>query len=249
MPKGQNTATKGFAKDLFTKEAGAEEVKPAEGFVSENEPKNREMRKKYMVGIGMTEEAVLRLDKQGAILVFEQKEAFMDLSDETVAALSRENRFRFESAKEFHNAWRGNEHAEIVEKFQVDPNMQGSAMDKLQMKGPPDMVTRWVAPYNVEKYASMGYKILSPDEVKTFLGSKGGHHEIGKLGQTELVAMGIPKELYDRRQNKKVEQNNEKAGAWQTSGLSELNRSGAQGFVASENDKRPWHTLEGGGSE
>ena len=50
MPKGQNTATKGFAKDLFTKEAGAEEMKPVEGFVSENEPKNREMRKKYMVG-------------------------------------------------------------------------------------------------------------------------------------------------------------------------------------------------------
>ncbi len=236
MPKGQRTITNGFGQRTFP---GASEQS-----VSENEPKKQTLTKKYIIGSSYDVETIVRLDKEGAILVFEQKEAFIQLDDAVVANFSRENRLNYELAKEFHDAWRGDEHAKLVQEFQVNPAMMGSAMDKLRVEGPEDLTVRWVAPYKVEKYRGLGYKVLSADEVKTFLGATGGHHEVGRLGQTELVAMGIPKELYEKRQKAKVQENMEKAGMWKTAGLAEITQAGGQGFIESEKEVRQdWHEL------
>lgn len=245
MPKGKRTATDNFGKDLFTVEAGSSEPKQAEGFASKNETKNRDVAKKYIVGSGYDVETIVRLDRSGAILVFEQKEAFIQLDDAVVGGFSAINKLNYEIAKQFHDAWRGDEHAKLVEEFQVNPNMQGSATDKLTAEGPKDMVVRWTAPYLVEKRRAKGYKVLSADEAKSFLGATGGHHEIGRLGQTELVLMGIPKELYEARQKEKTRDNLEKAGLWQSSGLADINRNGGQGFVDTETGgkRRDWHEI------
>lgn len=192
---------------------------------------------KYIIGLGIDPETVLRLDSNGDILNFEMKEGFLELSDTVLSKLSRENRTRYEIAKEFHDSWRGDEHAKLVEEFKVDPMAKGSATDKLSLKVQEDMDYYWAAPYNIEAYRAKGWHIASPDEAKTFLGPKGGHHEVGALGQTELVLMLRPKEISERNEKRKVEENEQKAGMWRENGLAQI---GEGGFDASGDDRRNW---------
>lgn len=235
MPRGVRTVTNGFEKANF----GEETTSPAQG-APENGTINVNLSKKYIVGTGVDPENIIRFDREGIVLVFEQTDKFLPLSEGVLESLSRENRLRYSMAKEFHDAWRGDEHAKLVESFKVDRQMMGSARDKLKIKGSPDMEIRWARPDNVERYRAKGYKVLSADEAESFLGPKDGHHEVGRLGDTQLVAMGIPKAVFDQRAKEKAKKNVERAGAWKVSGLQEVNRSGAQGFVATDDDRRRW---------
>lgn len=237
--------TKAPAKvgDLFTVEAGSAEGHVAAGFAgSKNGPINGGLAEKVRITVGMNPETVVQLDKQGKFLLFEQKEQFIQLPDAVVSGLNRDNRLRYEMAKDFHDAWRGDEHAELVEAFQVNKQLSGSASDRLQKEDPEGMVTRWARPGNIERYRAMGYKVLDADEVKTYLGPTGTHHEVGSLGQTELVLMGIPKPLFDKRMAAKTQRNNELAGSWR----SVDRNSGAGEFVAEDDDrKHGWSEIKG----
>ncbi|HPS89178.1 MAG TPA: hypothetical protein PLC35_04285 [Methanosarcina vacuolata] len=208
--------------------------------VSENKTITTNSKKQYIIGIGIDPETVLRLDADGNILNFEMKDKFLALSDAVIAKLSRENRVRYEISKEFHDSWRGDEHEKLVEEFKVDPTAKGSAQEKLTAEAPKGMRLRWVAPHNIERYRGMGGKVASPDEVKSFLGPKGGHHEGVALGQTEWVAMLFPEEISKAREERKVAGNEEKAGFWQKSGVNEL---GETGFDASKEDRRSWSEI------
>lgn len=209
-----------------------------------NVPVSENVVGKQIIGIDTNVENVVRFDKEGAVLVFEYTDRFLQLDQSVVDGLSRENKLRYSMAKELHDAWRGDEHAKLVEQFQVDRNLVGSARDKLKIKGAEGMHVRWARPDMIETYRARGYKILGADEAKSFLGPKAGHHEVGKLGQTELVAMGIPQEIYDKRMQEAARKNVEKAGAWKSAGVGDINRTGAQGFVATDDDKRRWTETE-----
>ena len=242
MGRGVRTVTQGYGKSIFD----VPDVKP----VVQNEPEKRNISRKHIVGTGVDEESIIRLDRNGDVLVFEQTDKFLPLSDGTLAVLTRENKLRYTMAKEFHDAWRGDEHSALVEKFQVDRQMVGSATDKLKIQGPDDMEIRWRRPDEIESARAEGWKVLDSDEAKSYLGPKGGHHEIGKLGQTELVAVGIPKAIFDKRDQERVRRRNEQAGAWRSQGLNEINRQGGKGFVAVDSDKRQWsETLPDGSGE
>ena len=241
MPRGVRTTTEGFGKDVF-----GEDTLEKDPVRTENVPISKEMSSKYWVQTGMSEEDVVRLDKAGNVLMFEVKEKFLPLSDAVVGLLSRENKTRYTIAKEFHDAWRGDEHAELVEKFQVDRSMSGSAGDKLTANVSRDLKEYWARPEKIETYRAKGWKIASADEAKSFLGPKGGHHEVGKLGQTELVLMVKPKKLWEKDQQKKIQKAKEMAGAWKQ-GASEIARAGGQGFVATEDDRQHrWVDMPGG---
>ena len=235
MPRGVRTATNGFEKDVFGQGEG-----PKGTEAPENVTINVNLSKKAIIGTGIDPENVLRWDREGIVLVFEQTDKFLPLSEGVLGSLSRENRLRYSMSKEFHDAWRGDEHAKLVEQFKVDKNMTGSARDKLTIEGSPDMHIRWCAPYNIEKYRGLGYKVLGADEATSFLGAKDGHHEVGKLGQTELVAMGIPKVQYEKMVKKTTAEADRRAGLWKTAGVAEVSKSGAQGFVATDDDRRRW---------
>lgn len=234
MGRGVRTITNGFGADVGSGGGTAPRVVPENGTIKVN------LTKKAIVGTGMDPENIIRLDKDGVVLVFEQTDKFMPLSDGTLEALSRENRLRFSMAKEFHDAWRGDEHAKLVEEFKVDRQMTGSATDKMQIEGQKGMHVRWCSPNNIEKYRGLGYRIVATDEANSYLGPKGGHHEIGNLGQTELVAMEIPEERYVQLRRKSSAEMEKKAGMWKTAGLNEVNLSGAAGFVATDDDRRRW---------
>jgi len=195
--------------------------------------KSVKVSKKVIIDASMTIDDVLALDADGVDLIFEQKEKFLVLDTKTASELSSLNRTRYSMAKDFHDTWRGDEHAEFMAKFQVDKQMSGSATDKLTV-AETDLKTRWVLPSKVAERRTQGYKILSADEADSYLGPTSGHHEISHLGQTELVLMGIPKELYAQRQAAKVVKNNELAGAFQGSALSEMRQAGGQPFKPSD---------------
>lgn len=235
MPRGVRTTTNGFEKANF----GEETTSPAQG-APENGTINVNLSKKYIVGTGVDPENIIRFDREGIVLVFEQTDKFLPLSEGVLESLSRENRLRYSMAKEFHDAWRGDEHAKLVESFKVDKNMTGSARNKMEIQGAPDMHIHWVRPDKIEATRARGYKVLGADEAISFLGPKDGHHEIGKLGDTQLVAMGIPKATYEQRQREQVKKNTDRAGMWKTAGLAEVSKSGAPGFVATDDDRRRW---------
>jgi hypothetical protein len=192
--------------------------------------------KKYIIDAGMPVETMIQLDASGAVLVFETTTRFIALPEEIIGQLSSENRLRYAHAKEFHDTWRGEEHDELVNELQVGKQFSGSASEKLSFTAPKNMVVRWTRKDRVPGRTAKGWRVLGADEITSFLGPTGSHHEIGQLGQTELVAMGIPKEIYDKSQKAKVRRNIQMAGSWETSGLSELQRAGGNPFVANDDD-------------
>ena len=232
MPKGVRTTTDGFAKAVFG-EAGA----PVGADGTENVTIKPQMAKRVQVKVGTSVEDVLRWDSEGAILLFESKDEFLPMDDAAVKALSRENKTRYAIAKEFHDAWRGDAHAKLVEEFKVDKQMIGSPTDKLKAEVDRGLEHYWARPDKIESYRAKGWKIADADEARSFLGPKGGHHEVGKLGETQLVLMVIPKELRDRQVKEVTRKSLEQAGAWKGY-ANEMDRSGGQAFVASEDDRR-----------
>ncbi|DBA35019.1 TPA_asm: hypothetical protein vir526_00054 [Caudoviricetes sp. vir526] len=200
--------------------------------------KTPNLAKKVVVGTGFDVASIVELDQKGVKLLFEQTSDFLPLADAVVKQLSKENALRYNLAKEFHESWRGEKIAELSRSLSVDRQVMGSAMQKLSLKAPKDVVTRWVREDMVPSMIAQGYKRLTPDMAESFLGPTEGHFEISSMGKTELVAMYLPKKIWEERQKAKVEKNNKLAGAWKKSGKSAL--SGVGGFTEDEKLDAPW---------
>jgi len=180
----------------------------------------------------MNKETVLDLDSKGVELYFDQKEDFLVLDETTIRALSQANRIRYSSARQFHENWRGQKDADFVEAFQVDREFVGSDFDKLNdISVRAGIQHRWARPDRVADYLLKGYHIMQPDEATTFLGAKGSRHEVSHNGKTELVLMGVDKNIFKKRQAEKVERNKNRAVAWKNSGVEQLNAGGSSGFI------------------
>lgn len=196
-------------------------------------------------------EVVIKSDSEGVDLLFDQKDEFLMLEEGVVRALSRENRVRYSSARQFHDTWRGQQDVEFSEAFSVDKEFVGKASDKLNDREVRSGIrARWTRPDMVSKRTAQGYKILSSDEARTYLGPKGSHHEISKNGKTELVLMGVTEDIYQKRQKEKQERNVQLSTAWKRSGVQQLTEKGGRAFVESERDESyRWNDLSNGGSE
>lgn len=205
----------------------------------ENGMKSPESQKTLVVNSSTPMEIVLKSDAEGVELLFDQKELFLVLPEDVVRALNRGNRARYATARQFHDNWRGQQDVEFADAFVVDKEFVGKASTKLNdMTVRDGLVTRWARPDRVGHYAAKGYKIMSPDEAKTYLGPKGSHHEISKNGKTELVLMGVPQTIYDKRQKEKVEKNMQLGTAWKKSGIQQLESKGGRAFVESARDEK-----------
>lgn len=202
--------------------------------------------KTVVVESSMRPEDVVKLDAEGAELLFDQKEGFLLMPEDLLRTLSRENRARYSVARQFHDTWRGDTDEEFQRMFSVEKEFVGSASDKLnKLEVRDNLHARWARPDKVRDYMAKGYKVLSADDATSFLGTKGGHHEIGRNGKTDLILMGIPKELHKKHAAEKVRKNNEAAMQWAASGVSDIQKTGAKGFVASEDDsRRKWNDIE-----
>lgn len=144
---------------------------------------------------------------------------------------------------------RGQKDVDFAESFAVDREYVGSATDKLnELTVRSGIKTRWARPDRVQHYIEKGYKMLSPDEATTFLGSKGTRHEVSRNGKTELVLMGIPKPMFDAAQKKRVQKNLDMAASWKTTGVERIAESGVKGFVAKDDDGRKWADIEQDGA-
>lgn len=188
---------------------------------------------------------VVKLDQEGKELLFDQKEEFLLIEDSLVAQLSRENKLRYHLAKQFHDTWLRSAVEQRAAAIEVDPEIVGSAYDKLnKMQVNSNLHTRWVRKDRLPDVLAKGYKILQAHEASTLLGAQGNAHTISQNGKTELVLVGIPKEVYEKRLRDKAEQNKKKAAVWEQSGATELEQLGAtKGFVAKEESGR-WNEIE-----
>lgn len=210
------------------------------------EIKTSKISKVVIIDSSFNPEDVIKLDTEGAELMFDQKEDFCFIPDELVGQLSRQSKTRYAIAKQFHATWRGKADKQFQDAFIVDKEYVGSATDKLNKKEIRSGIhTRWARPDKVRDYLAKGYKVMDADEASTFLGSQGGHHEIGRNGKTELILMGIPEEMYKKRQAAKVAANNERARLLKHQAIAEVENQGFRGFDASEDDaRRHWTEIE-----
>lgn len=194
--------------------------------------------KKYTIGTGVKAEDVISYDREGAVLLFEVKGDFLPLSEDIVSQLGRDNRTRYNIAKEFHENWRGEDHEKLVESFSVDKNLSGSASDKLHIQDTKEWHYHWPREDTIAKYLALGYQIVPGDEANTFLGATGNKHEIAVLGKRQHVLMRIPMSIYQKRVQEKTKKNKEMAGLLQKQTAKELQGQG--GFVAPEKDNKSW---------
>ena len=216
----------------------------AEAVVAEKKRETPEVVKKITVGASASVEDVLQWNAAEAYLVFEQKEDYLPLDDKIINLLSRENRTRYMMAKDFHDTWRGDDHKQFVESFQIDRQNLGSASEKLQVKTSKTLQERWVRPDNMARMEAMGYRVAHPDEVQTFLPSKNGHVEVGSMGRTEMVLMVTDKKKFDAAQATKARTNSQKALAWKGSGAKDVTAAGVQAYdPETDKAKRSWNEL------
>ena len=206
--------------------------------------KTTDTQRRVVIGSGFDTNEMLRLDSEGVVLLFEQKEDFLPLDDEIVKQLSQVNRYLYHAAKQFHEAYRGQDHDDFVKSFQINQQYSGTPREQLRFKKDPRKYARWTRPDKVAARLAKGYRIVEKDEYNTFLGPQNGRHEIAKLGKTELVLMAQPIEL--RREHEKLvqEKTARETGRWKEDALREMARDGGKPFVAKANDDGRWQEIE-----
>jgi hypothetical protein len=192
-------------------------------------------------------ENVLQLDQEGKELLFDQKEGFVVVDESLLSQLSRENKQRYHLAKQFHDAWMRSALEKQAVAIETTPEMVGSAADKLSnMQTTAGMHTRWVRPDRLRTVLAQGYKVVQAHEATTLLGAQGNQHTISQNGRAELILVGIPDTIYEKRQKEKAERNEALAKIWEQSGKNELEKLGAtRGFVAKDDTvSGQWSEIE-----
>jgi hypothetical protein len=205
------------------------------------------MRPQVLIDNTFKPENVLQLDQEDRELLFDQKEGFLMMDDSLVSQLSRENRQRYHLAKQFHDAWMRSSLEKQAVAIETTPEIVGSASDKLsKMQTVAGLHTRWVRPDRLREVLAQGYKIVQAHEATTLLGAQGNQHTISQNGRAELILVGIPKEIYEKRQKEKTERNKARAAIWEQSGKNELEQLGAtRGFVAKDDTASgQWSEIE-----
>jgi len=155
-------------------------------------------------------ETMIDLDAKGKVLLFDPKENFVRVSEETLRVFSKENRVRYQFAADFHKSWQGV--SAIDGRISVDMQLVSKPTEKLEvMKVPKGTATRWVRPEMIRDRMAKGWKIAG-DEVESYLGQTGGLHRISQGGRDELILMTRPSSELSKAYVKKVEVNNKLAG-------------------------------------
>jgi len=196
--------------------------------------------KKVLVDSKMTATDVLKFDAEGAELLFDPKDGFLRLEDAIVEQLGRQNKAEYSRARVFNETYRGQEDAAFTERFKVDKEFSGTAIDKLE-----DITVRdglrhtWVNPAGINQFQRKGWRVAGKDDARTFLGSTADHHEIVRDGKTELVLMVIPESLGKANDRKMDEENARVKNSYDEQGLAAIESSGAKGFIdkSSKNDR------------
>jgi hypothetical protein len=195
---------------------------------------------------------VLDSDAAGQELYFESdKGKFLALSDETVNALSHDNKVRYSFAAEFfarHNP----EHDVLAQQLAVKQARSRRAEVLKEMKEVPSYQLerrmmqayvgegyqeRWVRTDNIERAKMNGYDFVKADDEGCMAGapSTGNHYETKKSdGHTEGVLMRISREDYAKHDADRLEKTRRQQGAATQGAMGELTRLGGQPFNESK---------------
>lgn len=187
---------------------------------------------------------VIRFDGEGKGLVFSVEDDFPSLPDEVLRQLGADNRTRYSHAREIHMMQAAPSSG--LEGIEVDLQLVSKPTDKLKVFTLPDnLVERWVRPENIRDKQAKGWKVAG-NEAKSYIGTTGGVHKIGRIGQDELILMVRDKKSYQQAQLKKAEENSRKAGFANATKVvtSEAAQAGLSDYnEAKDGKKRPWKDL------
>lgn len=198
---------------------------------------------KVIVLSDMDPDDVLDLDSKGKELLFDGRSDFVQLSDEIVSKLSKDNKLRYNFAREFHDSWRDADGV-APEGFTVDRQNTGTATQKLEYKLPKGMRARWTRPELVASRMTRGYKVVH-QEGKTYVGEQNGTHKVTNLGRDELILMSIPEAQYKKNQEKNALANAKRAGLYRESFKNEAERVGVDSYDETTDKKdRRWNEQE-----
>jgi hypothetical protein len=143
--------------------------------------------------------ALLQWDSQGHELIFDSRDDFVQLSEEEIRSLSRDNRTRYSQAKSYHDVWLASKNDEVLRRFSVEGQYTGTAIQKIkgvELRG--DMAYWWSRPDRLSQRLQIGWRRAGPDEVRTFVAPQGGGITIGQMGREELILLVMPKAMYDK---------------------------------------------------
>ena len=202
-----------------------------------------EKSKKIHITVDKKKEDVLRLDKVGYELTFDESlEKFPEYDDEFIKELSFVNQRNYFVAQGLHIGAKrvAEEQPSGLEIMPVTPR-DGMATSRLQVfKKKPGFHYAWRRPDELREAQMQGYSIVG-DEVETFAssGSK-GHHEVSAFGQTELVLMKIPQKIFEERQRAVDSRSKERIEAVENTAVNEMTSSGGKPYIPKSKDSHNW---------
>lgn len=212
------------------------------------EDKTSKISTKHFVKAGEQPAVLLKLDAEGEELVFDNREDFVPLSEEEIRMLSSGNRTRYHVAASYHKTWLDTKNDEIVRKFVIEGGYDGTAAEKINgVTCVGNLVGYWTRPDRLGRNLQIGWRVAGADEVRTFVKATGTHVEIGQMGRTELVLVVMPKELYEKRQQKKSDKASGRLEAIRAQAEAEADRLKKDG-VRKVRDM-DFHPISVGGSE
>jgi len=203
--------------------------------------------KKIHITVDKSKEDVLKLDKAGYELTFDESLGkFPKYDDEFIKELSFANqRNYFVSQGLYLGAKRvAEEKPSGIEVTPVAPR-QGMATSRLEVYNKsPKFHYAWRRPDELRQAQMEGYSIVG-DEVESFAssGSK-GHHEVSAFGQTELVLMKIPQETFKARQRAVDLRSKERIEAVENTAISEMKAAHGKPYIPKDRDRHNWSEVK-----
>jgi hypothetical protein len=174
-----------------------EQTKKTNG-VSPKGPVVNKNSKKVFVTVDMSADEVLKLDKEGCILVFsgDPKDCLL-LSEAQYGELGQQNRQRYGYALEEweYRKEQKDEIEDLTSRFEVDPT-RIAAESRLEVQNQDkNFHYVWKAPENVREIEALGGQVVSASGTEKTFGQKGEKraHVISNKGVDELVLCRIPK--------------------------------------------------------
>jgi hypothetical protein len=177
---------------------------------------------------------IVSLDKEGVALFFEDEPGrFRELPDEIVDGLSKINRERYRTSRDFNKRRvREEEHPEEFKTSGITINPRYStARARLRVEGGrPGFHYCWKAPHELTTAARLGYRIAKSPGLQTFSNEGEETHRVSAFGEDELVLTEVPKETHDAILKYHSDKSRRRVETMEDSGAAEIRAAGGLPF-------------------
>lgn len=205
------------------------------------------MAKKVTITVDKNVKDVLKLDKAGFELIFDESvDKFPEYKDTVIQQLSFVNQRNYFVSQGLNlGAKRVAKDKPLgITAIPVTPE-GGMATEQLKVfNQEAGWHYSWKRPDELRSLQRQGYSVAA-DEVETFAssGSK-GHHEVAAFGKTELVLMKIPEETFKKQQSAVSKKSTERIKGVEATTMAEMRAIGGKPYIPKVKDGHNWSEME-----